>query len=309
MLAFPTAGLQRPVMAAERIYVSYSVLEDSISVDALETYAKTGKLEGDLAAYSRYLDPQQLARLRRVLVTPIKLGPVPVSQFLYAPIGETLLQRLGKVIKTGARQPGFYALRAALILAAADPDGLTLLNVLRKFPTPGIRLDLARSLEIAEELENFVNQTNQAIALVSQQSTAAATTSPTVDFSQLPDLRQRGQFTWNKQTLTLYDRQRDRRFQADLYLPNIKAATPVIVISHGLGSNRKTFEYLAQQLASYGFAVAVPEHPGSNSEQLRSLLAGRSDEVTQPREFIDRPLDVKYLLDELERLDAANPNL
>jgi predicted dienelactone hydrolase len=76
-----------------------------------------------------------------------------------------------------------------------------------------------------------------------------------------------------------------------------------------LGSNRKTFEYLAQQLASYGFAVAVPEHPGSNSEQLRSLLAGRSDEVTQPREFIDRPLDVKYLLDELERLDAANPNL
>jgi predicted dienelactone hydrolase len=67
-----------------------------------------------------------------------------------------------------------------------------------------------RSLEIAEELENFVNQTNQAIALVSQQSTAAATTSPTVDFSQLPDLRQRGQFTWNKQTLELYDRQRDR---------------------------------------------------------------------------------------------------
>ena len=183
--------------------------------------------------------------MRRVLVTPIDLGPVPVSQFLYAPIGETLLQRLGKVIKTGARQPGFYALRAALILAAAEPDGLTLLNVLRKFPTRGIRLDLARSLEIAEELEEFVNQTNQAIALVSQQSTAAATTSPTVDFSQLPDLRQRGKFTWNKQTLTLYDRQRDRRFQADLYLPNIKAATPVIVISHGLGSNRKTFEYLA----------------------------------------------------------------
>ena len=145
--------------------------------------------------------------------------------------------KYAKYIKTGARQPGFYALRAALILAAADPDGLTLLNVLRKFPTRGIRLDLARSLEIAEELENFVNQTNQAIALVSQQSTAAATTSP------------------------------------------------------------------------YGFAVAVPEHPGSNSEQLRSLLAGRSDEVTQPREFIDRPLDVKYLLDELERLDASNPNL
>lgn len=62
-------------------------------------------------------------------------------------------------------------------------------------------------------------------------------------------------------------------------------------------------------MASYGFAVAVPKHPGSNSEQLRSLLVGRSDAITSPSEFINRPLDIKYLLDELERLDASNPNL
>lgn len=55
--------------------------------------------------------------------------------------------------------------------------------------------------------------------------------------------------------------------------------------------------------------MAVPEHPGSNDEQLRLLLAGRSNRITQPSEFINRPLDIKYLLDELERLDAANLNL
>lgn len=309
MLLYPTAGLLSPAMGAQRIYASYSILENSISVDALETFAKTGELEGNLAYYARKLNQQQLERLRRILTTPIDLGPVEVSQFLYTPIGETLLRRLGNLVETRAGQSGFYALRAALILAAAEPEGLTLLNVLRKFPTPAIRINLNRSLDIVSELENLVEETKQAIALISQKSAAAAAPPPSVNFSRLPDLRQRGSFTWDKQTLELYNPRRDRYFLADIYLPNITAQVPVIVISHGLGANRQSFAYLAQQLASYGFAVAVPEHPGSDSKQLQALLSGRSDQVTEPSEFINRPLDVKYLLDALERLDVANPNI
>jgi len=64
-------------------------------VAALETYAKEGKLDDDLAVYAQYLDRQQLAQLRRVLLTD-KLSPVAVSQFLYTPIGKTLLERLDK---------------------------------------------------------------------------------------------------------------------------------------------------------------------------------------------------------------------
>jgi predicted dienelactone hydrolase len=304
----PTAGISNSALAAERIYASYGALERSISVDALETYAKEGKLDEDLDGYARYLNPQQLAQLRRVLLARIDLSAVAASQFLYTPTGKTLLERLGQVIQTEARQPGFYALRSALILAAADPEGLTLLNVLRKFPTRSIRIDLRRSLQIAEELKNLINQTNQAIALVSQQSTAEINAQPSVNFSQLPDLRRRGRFTWNKRTLTLYDRQRNRRFPADIYLPNTRTPAPVIVISHGLGSDRTSFEYLAAHLATYGFAVAVPEHPGSSAEQLRLLLAGRVAEVAKPNEFINRPLDVQYLLDELQRLDSSDPS-
>jgi predicted dienelactone hydrolase len=306
---FPTAGLQSPALAAERIYASYAALERSISVAALETYAKEGKLDDDLAVYAQYLDRQQLAQLRRVLLTRIKLSPVAVSQFLYTPIGKTLLERLGQVIKTGSRQSGFYALRSALTLAAADPEGLTLLNVLQKFPTRSIRIDLARSLQLAEELERLINQTNRAIALVKQQAATKASTQPPVNFSQLPDLRRRGRFSWNKQTLTLYNHRRNHLILADVYLPRARTRlSPVIVISHGLGSDRTSFEYLATGLASYGFAVAVPEHPGSNAQQLRSLLAGRANEVTEAKEFINRPLDVKYLLDELERRDKSDPS-
>ena len=306
MLLLPTVGLQRAI-AAQRIYLSYSALESSIAVDNLETYAREGKVKGDFAFYARRLNPQQLEQLRRVLLTRIELGPVEVSQFLYSSIGETLLQRLGQIIQTQGRQPGFYALRAALILAAADPEGLTLLNILRKFPTPGIRIDLQRSLQTVEDIERLISQTNSAIALIEQQSTATATAQPIA--SKLPNIIKQGSFTWNKRTLTLRDLRRNRTFPADIYLPNTKAPAPVIVISHGLGSDRSSFAYLAQQLASYGFAVAVPEHPGSNTQQLQALLAGRENEVVEPSEFINRPLDIKYLLDELQRFDAANPEI
>ncbi|MBW4639598.1 MAG: alpha/beta hydrolase [Gloeocapsa sp. UFS-A4-WI-NPMV-4B04] len=304
----PTTGITNPVLAAERIYASYAALERSISVAALEVYAKEGKLVDHLGLYTKYLNPQQLAQLRRVLLARADLSLVATSQFFYTSIGETLLERLGQVIQTESRQSGFYALRSALILAAADPEGLTLLNVLRKFPTSSIRVDLARSLQIVEELQGLLNQTNQAIALVKQQSTTETTQAP-VNLSQQPDLRlSRGKFTWNKRTLTLNDRRRDRRFLADIYLPKTKTEVPVIVISHGLGSDRNTFEYLAQHLASYGFAVAVPEHPRSSAEQGQSLLAGRSYKVEQPSEFINHPLDVTYLLDQLQRLDSSDPS-
>ncbi|PPS43377.1 alpha/beta hydrolase [Chroococcidiopsis sp. TS-821] len=300
----PTLGIVRPSLTAERIYASYSVVERSISVAALEKYAREGILDDELAVYAQYISPQQLEQLRRVLLTRIELTPVAVAQFLYTPQGIILLQRLGQIIQTEARQPGFYAIRSALILAAATPDGLTLLNVLRQFPTRSIRIDLTRSLQIAEQLNRLVNQTAQAIALVQQDAVNAAIAEP-LDW-QIPDLRERGPWNWEQQTLTLFDPRRDRRFLVDLYLPLMQKPAPVIVISHGLGSDRTSFIYLATQLASYGFAVAVPEHPGSNAEQLRSLLSGVAAEVAEPNEFINRPLDVRYLLNELERLRIAD---
>ncbi|MDV2993562.1 MAG: hypothetical protein N4J56_003216 [Chroococcidiopsis sp. SAG 2025] len=346
LLLFPATGVQTAV-AADRIYATYGAFESSVAIEDLAEFAKTGEIKGGLIDYARRLNPAQMERLRRILTTPVDLGPVAISQFLYSSIGETLLQRLGQLIRTEARLPGFYAIRSALIVAAAENrQGFTLLDVLRQFPTNGIRVNLGQSLEIVEELQAVINRTNQAIALVQRQSAAAIAQQP-ANFSQLPDLRQRGSFTWTKRTLELYDRSRDRAFIADFYLPREQGVGsreqgeertrgqgrqggqgsnyqlpitdyqlpttnsprfPVIVISHGLGSDRNTFRYLAQQLASYGFAVAVPEHPNSNAEQLRSLLNGRASAVTPPREFINRPLDVSYLLDVLAQIDRADPS-
>jgi predicted dienelactone hydrolase len=305
----PTFGLGKPAFAAERIYGSYSAFERSISVNALEDYAKKGVIDDDLAVYTQYLTKEQLQQLRKALLSPIKIDPVAVSQFLYTPQGEFLLRRLGEVIKTESRNPkaGLHALRSALILGATQPGGLTLLSILRKYPSNSMYIDLERSMGIAGELEKLVNQTNRAIAAVNQKSDIeAATMGFPLDLSQLQDLRRKGQYASQKHTLKLLDSVRQRFLLTDVYLPKVQGRAPVIVISHGLGSDSSNFGYLATHLASYGFAVVVPNHPGSDTKQLRSLLSGSTSQVAPPDELKNRPLDVKYILDQLEERNKSD---
>ncbi len=316
----PVALLAHPAVSAERLYVSYGALERSISVAALEAFVRKGELDSDLFVYSQYADAKRLADLRQALVVRADLTPIAVSQFLYTPQGEILLRRLGQVIQPESRDTGFYAIRAALILASSDPEGLTPLNVFRKFPTRGLRIDLQRSLQIAGELEQAVSRTNQATATINQLAQLEALASPIATTTPLPDLASRGAFSWQKETIRLVDRTRsfvtalgrDRVFPVDVYLPQIRTERqapkiPVVIISHGLGSDRTTFRYLAEHLASHGFAVAVPEHPGSNAAQLQALVAGTVGEAAAPSEFVDRPLDIKYLLDDLTRRAKSDP--
>ncbi|HEY9768604.1 MAG TPA: alpha/beta hydrolase [Coleofasciculaceae cyanobacterium] len=318
--------ISAPTLAAQKIEVSYGIIQSSIALEKLEQFAKTGITEGDISFFANNLNPEQLINLRRLLLTPINLNSVEISQFFYTPIGENILKQVAQIIQTESGRSDFYAIRSALILAAAEqPHGFTILDILQKYPINGVSIDLERSLELSDRLRTLKEQTQQAIALISKQSATAASQQQQINFFNLPDLRLPGNFSWTVQTLKLNDRQRDypegilkdslrnREFIADIYLPQPEQAKkttfPVVVISHGLGSDRNSFRYLAQQLASYGFAVAVPEHPNSNSEQLRSLLTGRINVVTEPKEFIDRPLDVKYLLDVLEKRYGSNLNL
>lgn len=307
-----------PAVSAERLKLSFGIVERSISVDSLEIYAKTGQVNDELAVYFKYVPQASQQELREVLIAPIPLGVVEVSQFLYSPIGEKLLENISQIFQSEfrdrnqvttsnlRRSSGFYATRSALILAAIEPNNFTIINILRKFPSQTISIDLFRSLEIGLRARNIVNRTQRAVALINQKS-LQQTGNETISNNIINNALRPGRLTYTKQSFPLIDISRIRSFPVDIYLPQTNKPLPVIVISHGLGSDRSSFAYLAEYLASHGFVVAVPEHPGSNSQQLQALLAGIANEVTDPREFIDRPLDVKYILDSLQRLSDSNP--
>lgn len=306
-----------PVSSAEKVYASYGFLELTLLVKDLELYANSGRLTPALQTYAKFLKPDQLKNLRQILKKRIDLSGEVVAQFLYTPTGEKLLERASAIVKSRSSGANIQALRAAMILSANTPDGLTILNMLQYYPDTGVQLDVAQGIEVFQAIRTLVQQTNTAISLVNQQAEVTATAAKVAKPQEVAALRAPGSLSWQVISLALVDKRPERlkisgkvrEFNADIYLPNRVAAQPqpIVVISHGLGSGRKSFRYLAEHLASHGYVVAVPEHPGSSSRQFEALLNEKASDVSEPTEFLDRPTDVSYLLDELTRLNQTDP--
>ncbi|MFB2839550.1 alpha/beta hydrolase [Floridanema evergladense] len=297
-----------PARSAEQISVVYGPIQFSLSVQSLEALVKEGKVSEELSPYIGNISPSGLADLREIMQRRFEANPTVISQFTKAQLGRTVLNRLGRILQRETGQNGATSLRTAFIAAAGDPEGLNLLNMLRKFPDRVVRVDLTQGLQIIAQLEKVLRDTEASVKLIQQASITEASTNYNVNFSQLPDLRQPGSFSWQKNTLTINDTQRNRPLMVDLYLPQTNTPANVIVISHGAAGNRNTLSLLAEHLASYGFAIVVMEHPGDSLKRFQDFFTGLADSP-QPQELIYRPLEIKYVLDELQRREQTEPAL
>jgi len=297
-----------PSLGAEQLKLQYGFFSRTVPVSSLVTFAEEGIVERDLEPFLAQLDDDALDGLRTALTTPREEDPIAFSQKLYSPMGTRLLSAAGLTAQTGSGLNGQIALRAALSKAMAQPEGAALIDVVQYFPTETLTIDLVRAVAIKEQLDQTISYTNRFTAAVMAQSAIEAQEQP-VDYAALPDLRDRGPYAVQFMPLDLVDETRDRPVPADLFLPDIPSAdadtVPIIVFSHGLGHSRIYFRDVAEHVASYGFAVAMPEHIGSNETQRQALESWLADEFFQRREFVNRPQDVSFLLDELERLNGS----
>ena len=332
-LAIALPPFTRLSHAAE--YITFSLgatIERSISVDSLEIYIKEGRITEELAPYLSFIegmegmDPEVLAQIRGLLSQRADLDVTTVAQFAYTPQGEYLLEQAGEVFRTGASCQAVKGLRGAAIVAAADQaEGLTFINVIRRFPTPVLRIDLRKGLAIASQASAAVNQSNQALSLVEQISLQAAI-EPFPVGTSAADLNQLVSRPGPFQVRRLSTRVKASVEPVDIYLPESPAFSdkspplpdaakqgdarrPAVVISHGLGSDRTTYAYLAQFLAAHGFAVINVEHPGSSANQLDALISGRTNQVVPDEEFISRPLLISQVLDALSAQAVSDKTL
>ncbi|MDJ0716001.1 MAG: alpha/beta hydrolase [Prochloraceae cyanobacterium] len=298
-----------PVNAAEKIYFNYRGIALSVKVSSLETFAKEGKINKELRGYLRGVDQKTRDEFRKALVESQEINPVQLYRFLTTPLGEEILTQVGNMIQISGGRNGKYAIRAAVVKSASTPEGLTVLNILSQFPTD-IELNTDRILTMARLVENLIAETKDMIAQMAKLSSIEAAASDPVNFSALTDLRVAGKYGVSKKTVIFKDERRERKLTVDIYQPKTWRSagvgkTPVIVASHGLASNREHYKRQASHLASHGYLVAVPEHPESNTAQIDQMLQGYSSEIFKLNEFIDRPLDISYVLDELERRNQS----
>ena len=291
----------QPAYSAERIQFFYGPVGSTIELNELEEIAKTGKLENNSSILDNYLNEEQLVLFQSLLNTKFDIDVVGISQISYSSAGSKLLKRLGQIIQTENSLNGFKALRAALIFAADDEQGLTVMNVIRQFPLETIQINLPLTLKLAKENQEIFQKQTGIVAnirkLAESQSEKLAVKSIEAD------PREKGNYTWDLTTIPFQNPGRSQISSADLYLPNQPSNSskqiPVAVISHGTASNRQTFTYLAKHLASHGYAVVVPEHFETSTKKFSKIFNGLEG-PPDPNTLLLLPQDITAVLDELE---------
>jgi pimeloyl-ACP methyl ester carboxylesterase len=110
-----------------------------------------------------------------------------------------------------------------------------------------------------------------------------------------------------------HDATRDREVPVKIYSPaSGNGPFPVIIFSHGLGGSCEGYEYLGRYWASHGYVSVHVQHHGSDDAIWRraGLFNGMETmrkAVADPRNAINRPQDVSFAIDELERLNREAP--
>ena len=317
------AARPQPARSADTIRLAVGgPLVLSVSVESLETFAQTGEITGDLKLIARFVDADLLALLRGGLSRPLPLNANAVAHLTYSPLGHDALFNLGKLLRPHPEVNGFHGLRAAAINAAvANPQGWTLIDLLRAFPNPTINVELDDLLTLRRSLAVYLSYNRAVIEAVEQQAAAEAAAEATGQtfpaLATLADLSQPGPYAVDKTTVVVENpalRQTDAGltvnydFPVDVYLPQGAGPAPIVIISHGFGDVKESFTFMAEHLASYGFVAILPDHVGSDLNYRQQFLNGRLNTLLSPMEFINRPQEISFLIDELERLVAASPD-
>lgn len=294
-----------PVSAAERLTLRVGPIERSIQVSQLERFVQTGKLSKELEPFA----PLLTGTLREALGSRLNIDPNIAERIfddlLNTPAGDRLL----KALMLALPENTIEEIKTTLKLAIESVNGLSLIGIFKAFPTENLTVDLTGAIAVATRLNTPYWETQILSSLLKRELTVETSENlPNFDPAAV------GSFSPQQQTLNFIDRDRQRAIAVDIYWGtqtlllerNRPPANdyPLVIMSHGFGGDRTFLAYLARHLASHGITVVSLEHPGSNREWLANLPTTINPSQLLPaNELIDRPLDVTFVLNELEKLN------
>lgn len=290
--------------AAEEITFYYGSFAQTVEVESLETFAEDGTVNPDLRTIFNIVKPNEVvkSKFQKALITPIDINASLLSRLLNTDEGDRILSELGTLIEMQGGTNGKSVLRGSMIQAAASDEGFTILNFLQTLPT-NMQINVRETLRWAQQASFLVKATENLVKTTETLSLEASESPKKTDFSQLPNPGETGSVSFTRDRWNLTDKERNRRFYVEVYRPQLPASEeiPVIVFSHGLGERPETYQKMGEILASHGFLVAMPQHPGSDTQYKQDFAEGFTRSIFSLNEFIDRPLDLSYTLDELEK--------
>lgn len=169
-------------------------------------------------------------------------------------------------------------LTEALRQAASDGEP-TLLSLLKAVPGQRLTLDLGRTRQL---FNRMLRQRQQAESLLAVTPAVSPPVSPPLSPPLAPAVsatstaRAEAGRNVNRRIVTLPVPHRPDPLEITLLEPASGANGRLVLISHGLWDSPAAFEGWGILLASRGYNVALPRHPGSDSSQQEAVLTGQS---------------------------------
>ena len=281
----PAAALERLVLRMPYLGVDFTVnLGDGRSVEEVIQSSP------DLVDLDRASEGRLLALLKKVFLSPL---PIELRGFLEGSTGQPLLEQALKAAAYIVNLEGVPAdtsgsmLTKALIRAYENGQE-NLLGFLHQLPGEEASIDFSK---LGEAVNRLMANQKDGLELVKVGSAAPVSS----EFFESLRLE-----TSSREIIRVSVQHREEPLRVLVVKPNGAGNQRLVVISHGLWDDPESFEAWAEVLAANGYVVLLPDHPGSNFNQQRAMLAG-DQPPPGPEELRSRPLDVSALLTAVER--------
>jgi predicted dienelactone hydrolase len=289
-------ALEQTAYGADRINLRLGVWQSQIAIADLEDFSKTGTLSPALQPYRSVLTPRVQQLLDYPFPIDTQLGDRILRNIFHSPLSLEIYQSVVPMLPDSRLD---YLEQA--VTTTLQNNHFSVLSILKAYPGKEITLNLSAALSFVLQFNHDYWQSRLLEPLLSRELLVNSSENLTWEV----DPSQPAEGPVEKTSLILRDWERKRVIPVDLYtVPELIASGPLVVISHGFGSDRNYLSGLAYHLASNGFTVAAIEHPGSS---LKWLINGSKFShlatLVPPEEFIDRPQDIRFMLDYLETVN------
>lgn len=296
LMAAGLVACAAPAAAIEEVVVELPLLENSLKVNLSELSDPAALMQGnsDLAELDRASNGELGRKLLKLFNQPV---PVSFRQLAESSVGSPLLEQTLLLVSSfgtvEGRSPDLSGetLKAALEKAsAASPDGQpTLLQLMQAIPGERVRLNLSQAQIV---LARMLRQRRRAERLMADVVPAAAAPAH-ADGSSVQLSRS-----------SLVVAHRSEPLELVVIQPSTGANGRLVVISHGLWDSPASFEGWGRQLASRGYTVVMPRHPGSDQQQQHEVLTGKAPPPS-PSELGLRALDISAINDSVAKGSVA----
>lgn len=283
-----------PAAALERVELQLPLLDlvFNVKVSELGDAAALANGSSDLAEIDRATDGALGQRITELFAAPLPVTTKAlVRNMVGTPMFEQALLMASTIGSIDGVPPDLDGSEIATALQEASASGpLTLQSLLKALPGQSATINLEKALLGLRRLANQFRHAQEIVATLPPTPTGSTNGSQ----GPLPTVRS---------TAQTQVRHRQELLQMVVIRPEQQANGRLVVISHGLWDGPPSFEGWATYLASRGYTVVLPLHPGSDSSQQRAMLSGKLPPPS-PQELRMRPLDVSAAIDAVGRGDV-----